>query len=209
MNGKVRKISLKLHLWIALLPGWIVFIVCITGALYVFKDEITAISEPWRFVKAEDKPVMHPSSVIEAVAKEIGRAKPTAITYGETTDAVFVDYYDPATGMTTVFINPYNGQIIKTVKKGKGDFDFFRFVLNGHRTLWLPPKIGKPIVGWSVLLFAIGLITGIIQWVPGKWKCLKNNFGIRRKRLAYTLHNTLGGIFASCFHRAYLEFQLV
>jgi uncharacterized iron-regulated membrane protein len=196
MNGNVRKISLKLHLWIAILPGWIAFIVCITGALYAFKDEITSISEPWRFVKAEDKPLIHPSSVIEAATKEIGRARPAAITYGEATDAVFVDYYNPATGMTTVFINPYNGQIIKTAKKGKDDFDFFRFVLNGHRTLWLPAKIGKPLVGWSVLLFVAGLITGIILWIPGKWKYLKNNFSIRRRRLTYTLHNTLGGLFA-------------
>ncbi|MDR1202101.1 MAG: PepSY domain-containing protein [Tannerellaceae bacterium] len=195
MNSNVRRISLKLHLWIALLPGWVVFVVCITGALYAFKDEITALSEPWRFVKAEGKPVLYPSSVVEVATKEVSQAKPTAITYGRATDAVFVDYYDPKTGMTTVFINPYDGQIIKTVKKGKNDFDFFRFVLNGHRTLWLPAKIGRPIVGWSVLLFAIGLMTGIILWIPAQWKYLKNNFSIRRKRLTYTLHNTLGGLF--------------
>jgi len=195
MNSKVRKISLKLHLWIALLPGWVVFIVCITGALYAFKDEITALAEPWRFVEAQNKEVIQPSAVLSAAANEVGQIKPTAITYGEATDAVFVDYYDPKTGMTTVFINPYDGLVIKTVKKGKDDFDFFRFILNGHRSLWLPSKIGKPIVGWSVLLFVIGLITGIILWIPRKWKYIKNNFKIRKKRLNYTLHNTLGGIF--------------
>jgi len=195
MNRKVRKISRKAHLWIALLPGLIVFIVCITGALYAFKDEITSLTEPWRFVEAKNKPVIYPSSVLYIAAKASGQDKPTAITYGEATDAVFVDYYDPGSGMTTVFINPYDGQLIKTVKKGKDDFDFFRFILNGHRSLWLPMNIGKPIVGWSVILFVVGLITGIILWLPQKWKYLKNNFKIRKKRLNFDLHNTLGGIF--------------
>jgi len=195
LNSKVRRISLKLHLWIALLPGWVVFIVCITGALYAFKDEITAMTEPWRFVEAQHKTVIQPSAVLNAAATEAGEAKPTAITYGEATDAVFVDYYDSQTGMTTVFINPYDGQVIKTVKKGKDDFDFFRFVLSGHRSLWLPAEIGKPIVGWSVVLFVVGLITGIILWIPKKWKYIKKNFKIRRRRLNLDLHNTLGGIF--------------
>lgn len=195
MNKKIRKINRKLHLWIGLLPGCIVFIVCVTGALYAFKDEITAMTEPWRFVEEQDKTVILPSAVLKAASEEAGQDKPTAITYGEATDAVFVDYYNFQTGMTTVFINPYDGQVIKTVNKGKDDFDFFRFILKGHRSLWLPTEIGKPIVGWSVLLFVVGLITGIILWLPRKWKYVKNNFKIRKKRLNFDLHNTLGGIF--------------
>ncbi len=195
MNNTVRKISRKLHLWITLISGWIVLIVCLTGSLYAFKDEITEITEPWRFVDAQNEPILKPTKVLEITAEKVEIMKPIAITYGESTDAIFVDFFDFDKGMTTVFIDPYDGHIIKTIKKGKDDFDFFRFVLNGHRSLWLPSDIGRPLVGWSVLLFVIVLITGLILWIPKRWKYLKNNFKVRQKKLSYDLHNTLGGIF--------------
>lgn len=195
MNPSIRKISLTLHRWIALLSGLVVFIVCITGALYAFRDEITDLIEPWKFVTPRNTAVIQPSEVLSIANQVSGQNKPTAITYGEAKEAVFVDYFDSQYGITTIFINPYDGQIVKTIKRGKNDFHFFSFILSGHRTLWLPAEIGRPIVGWSVILFIIELITGIILWLPKKWKYLKNNFRVRKKRISFDLHNTFGGLF--------------
>jgi hypothetical protein len=38
--GFFKKWSAKLHLWFGLGIGFLIFIISITGALYVFKDEI-------------------------------------------------------------------------------------------------------------------------------------------------------------------------
>ena len=46
----MKRVLLILHRWLGLLSGLIVFIVCFTGALYAFHEEITDLSEPWRRV---------------------------------------------------------------------------------------------------------------------------------------------------------------
>lgn len=200
MNKTVRKISLKLHLWLGLASGIVVFIVCITGCLYVFKDEINEATQPWRFVTPQQLEVLPPSRVTAIADSLTGDSiLPTAITYGEEYDAVFVDYFVPGEGMTTVFLNPYTGEALKTVVQRTDDFDFFRFVLDGHRRLWLPRAVGSPIVGYSVLLFFITLITGVILWWPRNWtwKALRPRLTFRKltsfSRLNFDLHQVAGG----------------
>jgi len=100
---------------------------------------------------------------------------------------------------TSVYMNPYTGEIlnIKSFSRGESP-DFFRFILNGHRALWLPYDIGRPIVGVAVLIFVFLLISGIVLWWPTKWiksirdKSFKIKFSATFKRLNYDLHNVLG-----------------
>lgn len=103
---------------------------------------------------------------------------PVSITYGESSDPVFVNYYDTQLGMSTVYLSFYDWKIIKVQES---NFDFFNFVLTGHRTLWLPYDVGSTIVGCSVLLYAITLITDIILWWPKRWnkKAIRRNFTIK------------------------------
>lgn len=51
-----------------------------------------------------------PEEILKVANNHTGKNTPTAITYGETTDAVFVDYMDFKTTSYTVFINPYTGK---------------------------------------------------------------------------------------------------
>lgn len=198
MNETFRKACAKLHLWLGLLSGIVVFIVCITGCMYAFKDEITDATQPWRFVAPLEKEFLPPSRLLAIADSVMGGASATAITYGERSDAAWVDYYQPEAGMSTVFINPYSGQVLKSVVNHNGDFDFFRLVLSGHRTLWLPREIGSPIVGYSVLIFLITLITGVILWWPRSWtrKALVQRLTLKRpftfSRLNFDLHNVAG-----------------
>lgn len=200
MNRKFRKVAVSLHLWLGLLSGIVVVVVCLTGCLYVFKDEINDLTQPWRFVAPRSTIPILPSQAIRIADFEVEEdRKATALTYGESGDALSVDYFSFDKGITTVYMNPYDGEVKKTITKQKGDFDFFRFVLNGHRSLWMPAAIGKPIVGYSVLLFLITLITGIILWWPSKWtvKATKRNLRVKWKkgfaRLNFDLHKVLGG----------------
>lgn len=176
------------------MSGIVVFIVCATGCLYVFKDEITNLSQQWKTIEVQNTPTLLPSEVLSIANKEASDTMPSAITYGRPFDAVFVDYYNFEKGITTVYLNQYTGQVIKTIVKPKDDFDFFRFVLDGHRRLWLPREIGKPIVGISVLIFAIVLITGLVIWWPKRWnkKAVKHYFTLKRKNLIWGLHSVLG-----------------
>jgi len=168
MRVSFRKICSELHLWLGISSSIVVTLVCLTGALYAFKDEITEMSEPWRFVDEKDEAMILPSEAIARSIQCLEDTIVTAITYGEASDAIRVDRNVWGSQSTTVWLDPYSGDIIKIVKKDADSFDFFAWVLRGHMSLWLPRNIGRPIVGYCVLMFLITLLTGLFHWAPLK-----------------------------------------
>ncbi|OMQ10503.1 PepSY domain-containing protein [[Flexibacter] sp. ATCC 35103] len=100
---------------------------------------------------------------------------------------------------TSVYMNPYTGEILNVKSVSRSDSpDFFRFILNGHRALWMPYDIGRPIVGVAILIFVFLLISGIVLWWPVKWiksirdKSFKIKWSASFKRVNYDMHNVLG-----------------
>ncbi|SDZ56749.1 Uncharacterized iron-regulated membrane protein [Flavobacterium aquidurense] len=100
---------------------------------------------------------------------------------------------------SSVYMNPYTGEILNIKSVSRTDSpDFFRFILNGHRALWLPYDIGRPIVGVAVLIFVFLLISGLVLWWPTKWiksirdKSFKIKWSATFKRVNYDMHNVLG-----------------
>lgn len=75
--------------------------------------------------------------------------------------------------------------------------EFFRFILNGHRTLWMG-ETGSKIIGIGVLVFVVLLISGIVLWWPKKWiksirdQSFKIKWNARFKRVNYDLHKVAG-----------------
>lgn len=197
-----RRLNDWLHLWLGLISGIIVFIVSITGCFYAFQQEIKDALEPWRFVEVQDKAFVPPSQLIDTAKVYMPGVKPTGLTYSNEEGAAavgFNSFEDGERNFTAVFMNPYTGEFIKKQQMlGGGDFDFFRFVIDGHRALWLPYEIGRPIVGVATLIFVFLLISGLIMWWPKNLKKanLRKSFKIKWngsfKRVNYDLHNVVG-----------------
>lgn len=191
-----------MHLWMGLTSGIIIFIVSITGCLYVFQQEIKDAVEPWRFVEAVESSYVPPSTLLDTATAYMPGIKPTGLTYSNREGAAAVGYSGTENGKETfsvVFMNPYTGAFLKKQQTvGGGSFDFFQFIIDGHRSLWLPYNIGRPIVGVATLIFITLLVTGIVMWWPKKWNRSHRNrsFTIKWKasfkRVNYDLHNVLG-----------------
>ncbi len=202
MKHALKKINNWLHLWLGLISGIVVFIVALTGAIYVFHQEIKDATEPWRFVEVQNKAFVPPSQLVYNAKAYVPNVEPTGLTYEDKYGAAAVGFIYQKEGklaFSVVFMNPYTGQFIKRLDPlGKGNFDFFEFIEDGHRTLWMPDEIGKRVVGISTLIFLILLITGLVMWWPKKWnkhhveKGLKIKWGANAKRLTLDLHNVLG-----------------
>lgn len=205
-----KKSIRKIHLWLGLSSGLVVFIVSITGCLYVFQKEISSLY--YHDVLYVDVPkntsTLPISELIKKAELEYGKQIPVrtatsfkqadkawefmffkagpedAITYFEA-----IEYYD------AIYINPYTGAVT-----GKIDYkyNFFSLVKYMHWSLLLSTPYGQPIVGYATLIFVVMLISGIILWWPKNLK--KSNFNksfkvkwsAKFKRLNYDLHNVAG-----------------
>jgi uncharacterized iron-regulated membrane protein len=182
-----------LHKWLGLISGLIVFIVCITGCIFCFHDEIKDITrKEWRFVEPQNKPFLMPS-VLQQKAKEIVSKNKTSMVayYGKNRSAIVYTYSD--TENLYLYFNPYTGKYLKTENP---ETDFFIIVEYIHLYLLLPDYIGKHIVGGSTIIFILLLISGIIQWWPKRKSDIKRSFTIKWnakwRRVNYDWHNTSG-----------------
>ncbi|NDV79217.1 PepSY domain-containing protein [Dysgonomonas sp. 511] len=188
----MRKFLKKLHRWLSIPTGIIITIVCLTGAILVFQDEILELANPSHyFVKETTGNPIPLDELIPMVNAQMDTNTVASVqvshdrgrTYSMTLAKGFRE---------TAFVNQYTGQITGYYKFRESPFftvmTLHRWLMDGSRT-W-----GKYTVGISTLLLVFILISGLIVWMPRKMN--KSRFKIQyrkgKKRLFYDLHNVLG-----------------
>ncbi|GAB2786422.1 putative iron-regulated membrane protein [Hymenobacter luteus] len=190
----------KLHLWLGLASGLVVFIVSITGAIFVFQDEIRDLTEPWRKVEARAMAPVLPSRLQAAAlaAHPDVASQDTWVTYFGPARSATVFFTTKAGAPTQVYLNPYTAEVLHEHDLRT---HFFAVVQEIHMTLLLPEAIAKWVVGGAVLIFVVMLITGLVLWWPKRKQERKQRFtikwGARWRRVNYDLHNVLGFYAAS------------
>jgi uncharacterized iron-regulated membrane protein len=192
----LKKAVGKIHLWLGLASGLVVFVVAVTGCLYAFKTEIEDFTQPYRFVAERAAPVLPPSR-LRAVGDRILPGKILhSVTYlADGRAAMLTFYHYEPTYYYVAYVDPYTGQVLKVKDMS---WDFFYQVLQGHYYLWLPPEVGQPIVASATLIFVVLLISGLVLWWPKNRAASRQRFrfawkpttGFKRKN--YDLHNVLG-----------------
>jgi len=186
------KINAWLHLWLGLLSGIIVIILSITGCALVFEHEIKDLLYDHYSVKpqpAENQ--LAPSQLFKHIKADHPEFEISSFWYYglDKSVKVSIDHSD-----SLLYVNPYTAEILAIVDHE----DFFHEMDEGHRTLWLPREIGRPIVGWGTAIFFFITLSGIILWWPKKWnkrhtkQAFTINWKAKLKRINYDLHNVLG-----------------
>lgn len=205
-----KKIILKIHLWLAMGSGLIIFILGITGCIYVFDEELRPLVYHSRYYADETKKEKkNVSELLRIVQDSIGKDKPigairirnekdatvTFFTSKEKESPNAIWYWDTQEYNYTIYANPFTGKIQKIENTTT---EFFNVIVFLHWSLLLTNKIGQPIVGIAVIIFIISLITGLILWWPKNKSAAKQRFWFRWKnttqwkRKNYDLHNILG-----------------
>lgn len=190
----VKKIIGKLHLWLGLSSGIVVFIVAVTGCLYAFQEEIQDLTQPYRFVEPQDKAFLPPSTIREIADAALPDKHIHGVLYkgkDRASIAIYYSYEDEYYDL--VYVNPYSGEVLKVEDMYQ---NVFKFILDGHFYLWLPHEIGQPLVSVFTLIFVVLLISGIVLWWPKNKNGTRQRFSIKWKaqwrRRNYDLHNVLG-----------------
>jgi uncharacterized iron-regulated membrane protein len=184
----------KIHLWLGLSSGLVVFIVAVTGCIYAFQSEIQDWVQPYRFVEKSAETILPPSEIWKKADAALPGKHLHGILYPTDNRAAQAIYYSfEEHYYYFVYVNQFTGE----VQKVKDEFaDFFRLVLDGHFYLWLPPEIGQPVVASFTLVFLVMVISGLILWWPKKKKGADKSFKIRWdarwRRKNYDLHQVLG-----------------
>lgn len=192
-----------LHLWLGLTSGIIVFIVCFTGGIWVWRYEVWRYTEKHWYVEALQKPYLPPSELISksrAYFKihNVTNDTLTSLKYWRPGRSVTLNFALPERQPSAIFMNPHTGDILKDQRERSLADNFFIFERAGHRFLWLPQKKGSPIIGSACIIFVLTIITGLIWWYPAKWtkKTVKDSFtikwGAKWKRLNIDIHNLVG-----------------
>ncbi|WP_281638096.1 PepSY-associated TM helix domain-containing protein [Flavobacterium marginilacus] len=186
-----KKATRQIHLWLGLATGIVVFIVCITAAVWAFSPEIESATQPYRHVIPQDKPFLSISELKTIAQKQLPQKKVNRISFEGKEKAATADFYGDGY-YYTAYINPYDGKVLAFINNENG---FFRWVIEGHYELWMG-EFGGEIVRWSTLIFVVMLITGIVLWWPKNKAARKQRFKVKMgtspKRLNYDLHNVLG-----------------
>lgn len=209
-----RLVNNWLHLWLGLTSGIIVIIVCLTACLWVFNYEITELLIPKKerqFILAASHKLISPSEVISLADSLYPNDFVSGITYTRDYPVSFTVHVSSSdsTKRPTPEVNllhPYSGEYLglqtednsEEARLRKKLNSFFAWTIEGHRFLWLPKAVGRPIVNYATLLFCITLITGLIWWYPKKWtkstrnKSFKVKWTAGWKRINLDLHNVVG-----------------
>ncbi|MFT3920878.1 PepSY-associated TM helix domain-containing protein [Cloacibacterium sp.] len=181
------------HFWLGILSSIVVFVVCFTGCLYAFKNQITEIYNRDKvFVeKVSNAKKFSADDVQNQFLKN--HKKITALTISNDEGrSVSVSYEENGVAQTT-FFNQYTGEELGAVDTSLNVF--FETVLDLHKNL-LMGNVGRQILGAGVLMFVFLLFSGFVLWLPKRIRNLKQSLTVkwnaRFQRLNYDLHNTLG-----------------
>ncbi|MDQ0783727.1 PepSY domain-containing protein [Chryseobacterium sp. W4I1] len=209
-----KKWSAKLHLWLGLSVGIIIFIVSLTGTLYVFKDEIqnsirkeamylqksAATPIPISVLKEKVSLELNEKYPITAVEISLNPNKPYRFSYYEKNKKGW-NYFEEVKINKLIYVDQYTGKILAVYND---KYNFFNIIKSIHWSLLLNSDWGKYVVGIPTVLFIFMLITGIVLWWPKNKKARKGRFWFswenlkNWKRKNYDLHNILG-FYASFF----------
>ncbi|WP_164914179.1 PepSY-associated TM helix domain-containing protein [Aquimarina sediminis] len=198
----VKKIFGEIHLWLGVIGGIILFVVCLTGTILAFEEDvIEIINKEYRLTVSDNR---HSIYEIKSFVEHQKNVEVVDVFYREDNKEgypISIGYIDKKKKQRRpdrISLNPYTLEEVEESEFLKGHH-FFETIAVLHRWLLLDKKIGRPIVGASTIVFIVLCISGMVLWLPKKmkrWSAWRKNLTIKWngkwKRINYDVHNTLG-----------------
>jgi uncharacterized iron-regulated membrane protein len=170
----VRKLLLRIHLWLGVAAGVFLIVLGLTGSIIAFEGDIDHWLHPGNWYVSGNRG-MPEGALIAAVELRVAPARVGAV---EIPQQHNLAQRMSLTDGTSVTVNPYTGAILSRLKRPTatdrvlGDIHqlHLRLAFNG-RAAWAPA--GKVIVSYAGLILCILAPTGVLLWFRTKRASVK------------------------------------
>ncbi|HIG56011.1 MAG TPA: hypothetical protein EYQ18_18935 [Candidatus Handelsmanbacteria bacterium] len=175
-----RSIWFHLHFWIAWIAAVPIALLCLTGAILAFEQEIFQ----WEHSELYELKVSDHRLTVGEVIETYQAADPPLrvnhLSIPQSPEHVYGAY----TSGGRVFVNPYNGELSRL----DDGFSISHLLIDVHRRLAAGP-VGRQIAAISSLVLSISCVVGLVLWWP-----LRGRTFLRAWRRGWALdwHNALG-----------------
>jgi uncharacterized iron-regulated membrane protein len=192
-----RKILFWCHLVAGVTAGVVILVMCVTGTVLAFEKQLVAWADTRHYV--EDG-AGAPRLPVTTLVARVQAAHPDAAPTGVTVPADPSRPVAVALGQRTVYVGATTGRVW-----GEGDGQalrrFLRTMTNWHR--WLAVggdgrATARAITGWSNVLFAFIVLSGMYLWLPRVWTRVQVRQvawfrgGLRGKARDFNWHHVIG-----------------
>lgn len=186
----MRRALFQVHLWLGVITGLYILLVCVTGAALVFRIDMQRALHPDLFTPSAAGPQADPVAILDSVARAYPgervsgidaptAGRPTYLAYTSSGDRFRTLLLDPATA--TMLGELADTTLVRTLQE-------LHFDLLGGRT-------GRIVNGVGAIVLSLMCLTGLVIWWPGRgnWqRSLVIDWRRTWKRVVWDLHSAIG-----------------
>ena len=188
----LRKVLFQIHLWTGVGVGVYVLVICVSGSVLVYRNELYRAFSPELMIVAGSGNPMAVADLKNAASRAYPDYEVSDVRAGETPNHAIEITLKRGTVMKRRLLHPFTGEDL-------GDplpagFRLTAWLLDLHDNL-LTGETGRRVNGIGALFVTLLSMTGAIIWWPGirNWRgSLIPDHRANWKRLNWSLHSALG-----------------
>ncbi len=185
-----RRALFQVHLWLGVLTGLYVFVVCVSGAALVFRIDMQRAIYPELFTLRVSGPTADPVAIMESVTNAYPAATLSGIDAPTTARPTYLAYATSGDRFLTLLLDPASAGMLGELS----DQSFVKTLQDLHFDL-LAGRTGRIVNGVGSLILLTMCLTGLVIWWQGRsnWK-RGLTVDVRRswKRVIWDLHGAVG-----------------
>jgi uncharacterized iron-regulated membrane protein len=185
----VRRVLFQIHLWMGVLAGTYVVLVCVTGAALVFRIDLQRALHPHLFTPGAG-PQVDAATILERLRQTYPDGRISGIDAPTTARPTYLAYVVQRGRLLTLLVDPAGGHVLGELPERS----FIRTLQDLHFNL-LAGRTGRVINGIGAGLLLALCLTGVVIWWPGipNWRRgLFVDFSRTWRRVIWDLHGAVG-----------------
>jgi uncharacterized iron-regulated membrane protein len=186
----LRRALFQLHLWVGVITGVYIFIVCVSGAALVWRIDMQRATFPDLFTPSSGAAPADAATMLESVRKAFPSDSVAGIDAPTTTRPTYLAYVMRGSRFLTLLFDPVTGRLLGQLP----DKSAVRVVQDLHFDLFAG-RTGRIVNGIGAFCLVAMALTGFVIWWPGigTWRrALTVDVSRSWRRINFDLHSAVG-----------------